>query len=204
MNASPDPSASATRSIPPASDPDPWVHWTYTEEEWQAFNVADEEQRQSGWRTNLAAYGVAFVLILGFCAWFSFGRDWNVRVGVRLFFTIVTPVVVIGGALLLTRQEAHLGQLLYRARQRGPREITIGPTGLREGRTFFPWRAGASRLTHVRLESGPPSVLIFRTTRPVSGTPIDYEFRVPIPAGREAEARQVVERFVQLLAPDNL
>jgi hypothetical protein len=61
-----------------------------------------------------------------------------------------------------------------------------------------------SRLTHVRLESGPPSALIFRTTRPVSGTPIDYEFRVPIPAGREAEARQVVERFVQLLAPDNL
>jgi hypothetical protein len=189
----------------PPADADPWVHWTYTEEEWQAFNVADEAQRQSGGRTNLAAYGVAFLLILGFCAWFSFGRDWNETVGVRLFFTIATPVVMVGGALLLTRQEAHLGQLLYRARQRGPREITIGPTGISEGRTFFPWRAGVSRLTHVRLDStSAPPALVFRTTRPVSGTPIDYEFRVPVPAGREAEAQQVVERFVQLLTPDNL
>jgi hypothetical protein len=187
----------------PPLDADPWVRWTYTEAEWQAFNQGDEAQRQSSWRTNLAGYGVVFVLILGFCAWFSFGRDWNESVGVRLFFTIFTPVVVVGMALYLTRQEASLGQMLARARQRGPREITIGPTGLREGRTFFPWRAGLSRLTHVRLDPGLPPVLIFRTTRPVNGTPIDYEIRVPVPAGHEAEAPQMVDRFVQLLAqPD--
>jgi hypothetical protein len=189
--------------LPPAHA-DPWVHWTYTPEEWAAFNQDDVEQRQSSWRTNLIGYGVVFVLILGFCAWFSFGRDWDESAGVRLFFTIFTPVVVVGGALLLTRQEANLGQLLYRARQRGPREITIGPTGLREGRTFFAWRTGMSRLTHVRLDPGDPPVLVFRTTRPVSGTPIDYEVRVPVPAGREAEARQVVERFVHLLSQPGL
>ena len=190
-------------ALPPA-DADPWVHWTYTEAEWQAFNVRDEEQRQSSWRTNVAAYSVAFVLILGFCAWFSFGRDWNESVEVRLFFTIATPVVMVGGALLLTRQEANLGQLLERARQRGPREITIGPTGIREGRTFFPWRSGMSRLTHVRLDAGSPPALVFRTTRPVSGTPIDYEFRVPVPAGHEAEAQQLVARFTELLTPPDL
>lgn len=186
-------------ALPPV-DTDPWVHWTYTPEEWQGFNQTDEEQRQRSWGSSVAAYGVAFFLILGFCAWFSFGRDWNEGVGVRLFFTIATPVVMVGGALLLTRREADLGRLLARARQRGPREITIGPKGIREGRTFFPWRSGLSRLTHVRLDPGYPPVLLFRTTRPVNGTPIDYEIRVPVPAGHEAEAQAVVERFVQLLA----
>lgn len=195
--------APPTPALPPAGA-NPWVHWTYTEAEWQAFNFQDEAQRQSSWRTNVAAYGVAFFIILAFCAWFSFGRDWNESVGVRLFFTIATPVVMVGGALLLTRQEVSLGQLLERARRRGPREITIGPTGIREGRTFFPWWAGMTRLTHVRLDSGSPPALVFRTTRPVNGTPIDYEFRVPVPAGREAEAQQLVARFTELLTPPDL
>jgi hypothetical protein len=185
-------------ALPPL-DADPWVHWTYTSEEWLGFNQTDEEQRQSSWGSSVAAYGVAFFLILGFCAWFSFGRDWNEDVGVRLFFTIATPVAMVGGALLLTRQEANLGRLLARARQRGPREITIGPKGIREGRTFFPWRSGMSRLTHVRLDPGDPPVLLFRTTRPVNGTPIDYEIRVPVPATHVVAAQQLVERFTQLL-----
>jgi hypothetical protein len=205
MNAASDPASSNNRpaALPPL-DTDPWVRWTYTRQEWRAFNQDDEEQWRRSWRANVVAYSLVFVLILGFCAWISFARDWNEGIEVRLFFTIFTPVVVVGMALYLTRQNVHLGQLLATARWRGPRKVTIGPRGLREGYTFFPWQAGTRRLTHVRLDPGPPPVLFFRTTRPVNGTPVDYEIRVPVPAGHEADAQQVVERFVQLLSSHSL
>jgi hypothetical protein len=177
-----------------------WVHWTYTEEEWQAWA---EHERGTAQRTYESYQRMILYSLVGILA--LAGPMIALFVAVRLAVPValVLGLSLLGGIMLLAGFTAQAGryaeaQALYRLRLHGPREAAIGP--------WMVWQAGRampllyylfSRMW-VRLTTQPPLQIRFRIQeRPNLWAKTDdvREIAVLVPQGHEAEARQLVARF---------
>jgi hypothetical protein len=162
------------------------AHWTYEEDEWAGY--ADEERR-----ARIADHQAPFLVAAG----------WAVLFG-ALFWLLdreagwVVALVMLGLIVLLAAV-AFGGPYLGRLRRRhGLGEAWLAPTAVYWG-TLLQWGRGDSRLEGVEwleAEGDVPPRLCFAVSSLSRVGRQTYHLRVPVPRGREEEARTLVKRFV--------
>ncbi len=179
-----------------AAQPEWWVDWHYTEEEWQRWRAADWARTRHIYRrwqlVELAVWGfLAAVMFILFLTG-SFATSWP-------FLLLLTWVLGVGlGAnwIFWLCGPYAKAKRLYTLRQQGPREIAITPLWLWQVGEGTPLMRADRVLNGVYLRGEHPAVLTFRLADMLRRSTI-YEVRVPVPAGGEADAHQLVERFRQ-------
>lgn len=153
------------------------ARWTYAEDEWREFTRAEWKRRA------VEAGTMAGVLLLvGYCSGRGGGDE-----GVAMMSAATVVAVAVGGGLLAS---AHFAR---RANRAAPGEAIITPTAVVLNGKYHVLRNETYSFQGVRydMEAKPPLLefsISWSTRKGHSGEKI----RVPVPAGREAEAREVV------------
>jgi hypothetical protein len=172
------------------------AHWTYTREEWLAFAESEWEHRCRevrqyprlgliiGGLTGLILGGEAgYVLVTGVLATVLGALAGLVVVGL-----LSALVGWLGG-----RAVRYAGWCTYKRMQDRIGETYIGMEAAYCGECYWSWTAMNFRLMGMELTPGRPAVLVFklRVYMGRSGYAL-YNYRTPVPQGREEEARQVL------------
>jgi hypothetical protein len=153
------------------------ARWTYAADEWREFTRAEWKRRT----IEAGAVG-GLLLLVGYCSGRGGGDE-----GVAVMTAATTVAVAVGGGLLA---RAHFAR---QANQSAPGEAIITPTAVVLNGKYHVLRNETYSFQGVRYDLGakPPLLefsISWRTRQGQTGEKI----RVPVPAGREAEARQVV------------
>jgi len=188
-------SRSVSRRLKRFRDGDYLAHWTYTEEEWREFVEADWERRRRDARQAPWA-GLVLGGLIGFI------------LRVPIDHTLVPGVGGALGALAGGAAVAFLGALLgwlggWAVRAAGRRRYqrmrqTVGETYIGRDAAYcdglyWSWSMPGVRPARLELAPGRPAVLVFtlRVNTGQSGY-TTYQYRAPVPHGREGEARRVL------------
>jgi hypothetical protein len=159
------------------------ARWTYTEAEWRAFAGGETQRQASGRRTLLWIVG-AFMLIATLV---TAARDRRAAVFVG---------AVLFGTWILCFIAATISMRAYRKNEKGPTpEARVSGDGVLLGVEFHAWRGWGARLERCALHEGPPPQLEFVYSTPQRYSRQETSVRVPIPAGREADAAAVVRQL---------
>jgi hypothetical protein len=170
-------------SEPAAPLPAPVLaHWTYEPGEWSAYASREVAHRSSE----------AFWIFVGFVmlgtvmlAWQTSG-DWTASFGLSLLLG-----AIIGGGKWLIARSQHQGNV---ATPCG--EVVITPTAV-----LMNGRYGVLQDHHFRflgariLEDERPQILLLTIDWPTRSGRVSDTYRIPIPAGREDEARVVAQEL---------
>ncbi len=156
------------------------AHWVYQPGEWSSYAGGEVNRRTGEW----IGVGVA-VLIVGLVSSTGGGQEgWTM-----LASAVFVAVVIVAGGLLMTRH-AH------RSNVSGPGEAIITPSAILINGRYHVLSNDTYRLEGVRFdEAAHPPQLDFTVAWSTRSGPARDHLRVPVPAGREAEARQVAAGF---------
>jgi hypothetical protein len=203
---------SYVRAVRAAAQQPRWLCWRYTPAEWQFFD-------DTMWASNLSSLRKLVLWELLFFGLLALGSvAVVVQMGVGLFaclFFCVALAVGIVVALIFLRNAYRRLSDAHQRRQHDPPEICIGPLAVflpgqaiaLAGATLQPptlhWdplMLGMDVLQDVRLAGEIPRQVVRFLGRPIhprapGGLGRLLVVEVPVPHGREAEARQLVERF---------
>lgn len=160
------------------------AHWAYEPDVWRRFSEAE-------WRRSLRlapAFGLLFASLFGIFSlvmWLS-GKASPAAVATAAGGGIGLGAVVCLGMILR-------GWFARRRALRGPGEVYIGPEALYANGAYHTWTGMGLGLERIDLAAGDPPVLTFI----IKSGRNSKEVRIPVPAGREDEARA----FTRALGP---
>jgi hypothetical protein len=156
------------------------AHWTYAADEWTSY--IDTEQVRIK-HDNWFLFGVIAVLV-------------GVIAILALIFKHDAWLVILGAAAVILLLAAISTQLAVKSTSRNlrkqPAEVYIGRSGALLGHRFHYWELSKSFLGAAKYQEGPPPVLQLEYSTPNGRGQNEYSARIPIPRGREEEARQVI------------
>jgi hypothetical protein len=161
------------------------AHWTYPEAEWRAFAGSEHQRQGHARRTLLTVTAVVMVIVTaGYMV-----RD--PRAG-RFIGIVMAAVWVV--CWLVSR--VSLNAEASADASTAP-EVRIGRNGLLLGREFHQWRGWGNSLRSCTLCAGPPACLEIVYLVPSGNAALLRPecVRIPVPAGREAEAGQLCQRL---------
>ncbi len=169
-----------------------WATWEYGPDEWAAFDARESAHVQRDLRSALRAEGV----LIGLAAVAAVVANYLGTV----FQCATTPLLLFAGGLvvLVTAAYVHTREELaeeHRARRRGPRFVVITPLGVEIAGIYLPFVGLRRQLLRVYVRGDDPQVLRFRVAPYGALAGQQPEIWVPIPQGREAEARELAARF---------
>lgn len=159
------------------------ARWSYTEAEWKEFSGVEVVRQSAGLRWLLGI--TAFFMVVATIGKMSEDRRAGLFVGGTLLVVWILCWLV-GRATVRKFQRRAAGPAL---------EVRIGRDAMVVGDELHVWRGWGHLLHSCAVIEGPPRQLKIvysvqsRHSRPIT------EVHVPVPAGREAEAAQVVERL---------
>jgi len=168
---------------PAAPPPAPVLaHWTYTPEEWGAYT-----RREIKYRNREAFWiFVGFVMLASVMLVWQESADWGTSFAVAL----VVGALMGGGKWLIART-AHERNV---ATPRG--EVVISPTALLMNGTYQVIQDHHFRFRSARvIEDERPQILEIGIEWPTRSGTATEEYRIPIPAGREEEARAIAHEL---------
>ena len=204
------------RAVRAAAQESTWVCWHYSAEEWWQFD-------RSAWQYSIrrmrsvALWGCLLVLLLG---WGSFSMTQHPNPAWWEFaFVGVAVTVAIAGVQIFVREIYVGSKAAQHARHMGPREICIGPLAVVQPGQTLPltgysvqlppnfWdllKGGIDVLQNVAIQEGKPAWIVFygRRIQARGGLGRRIMVEVPIPAGHEDEAIQLVQRFHTTILAD--
>lgn len=161
------------------------VRWTYAEAEWRAF-AGEETRQQAGSKRMLLGFTAVFMAIVTL-AFIARDRQAGLFVGAVLF--------VAWGLCWMVARASVRAQARH---EKGPMpEVRIGRDGLLVGDELHDWHGWGATLQECALRDGPPPLLEF-TYAMISGNATvrrSESVRVPVPAGKEAEAREIIRQL---------
>jgi hypothetical protein len=174
-----------------------WVHWRYSEAEWQAWIEAEREQtggRRVRQRAFLGGMCVLLAVVISVGLLIGGGPTITNLFGIGMLWFVATPVALIlfFDVVYYARQAPRM----YARQQRALREVAINPWWVWQGGEFTPLLRAAQNRLHVRLIPHPWR-LHFRVEE------FDWRLRtvirrdvtVLVPQGQEAAAQHLVTRF---------
>jgi hypothetical protein len=174
--------AAAPQAAPATADAEVLAHWTYAPDEWSEYT-----RRDLSFRKGEALWIGLGVLLLGTLLLVNReNTPYGIAIGVSAF---------VGGAIyvgrLLQARSAHAAN----AATRGG-EVIISPHAVLLNGRYHVLQDDRFHFGGVRLldEDGPP-VLEFTVTWMTRGGPTNEQVYVPVPRGREAEARALAASF---------
>jgi hypothetical protein len=177
--------AARARSADPAAPlPAPvMAHWTYEPGEWSTFAT-----REVAHRGGEAFWMFVGVVVIGtlMLAWDT--GDWLTSFGLALLLG-----AIIGGGKWLIARSAHTQNV---ATSRG--EVVITPTAVLMNGRYEVLHDHHFRFlgAHI-LEDEQPRILALSVDWPTRSGRVSETYRIPIPAGREDEARKVAQELVE-------
>jgi hypothetical protein len=160
------------------------AHWTFRPEEWSTFAAAEWARTQKTARWMPLWLGlVGGAVGLGLLA---------AGAGVVVLAVSTLAGTALGwgvGRLLLSRGE--------RARDARPAkpEVYVGPEAAVVDGKYIHWTGYGVRLVGLTMVGGDPPVLEFEVRTSSGESTTTHTHRVPVPAGREEEAEQVMEHL---------
>lgn len=166
------------------------ARWHYDPSEWRRF-VERDFQRQK--RRRLKRFALLAVVVIAFSAMVAF-LDEEARL---LGLGIAIAVLPVAGALLVI-----LPRRVYRRRLEQPGEALISADGIRLAGSYHIWNQPGYRLNGASLAEGDPPALCFAIGYRTKHGWQEYELHVPVPAGREGEALQILARFAPPGSPE--
>jgi hypothetical protein len=160
------------------------ARWPLTATEWARFS-----SRESARAKRLARIMFPAVLIpLAALLLWPFLRGGIQRTGATLLVPLgVVALVALVMWLVLFLPVRHL--------RTAAGEVCVSRDGVLMCGRFTSWHMMGGRLTHVKLEEGEPSVVVFGWLQPGAGnrgSALPKSLRVPVPRGREDEALRLV------------
>ena len=178
-DAAPSAAAPASPATLPSGEP-VLAHWTYAAGEWKTYMAAEWKRRLwEGAFLGPAMAGIAWTILRN-------QPEMNVpmvALGVGVFFFLVP---------LLRAMAAR------KTDPSGPAEAIITPTAVLLDGEYHVLEDGRTRFGGVQLtELGKVQVLEFTVKRPSRGGMASEHLRIPVPAGRRAEAEAIVQTFAR-------
>lgn len=206
------------RAVRAAAQESRWVCWVYDVQEWQLLARDLEESRRLRLRGVLIR-GILFTLLLGVCS--SAAMLNHASPGLLELALVITGVSCAAAFVrIIVGQLYNSNQAAQQALQQGSRQICIGPLAV-----FLPGQSlalggysvqgatiggsGIDVLEGVAVQDGTPVKLVF-TGRKLGGIGMRGSLTlgapmfidVPIPAGHETEAAELVKRFQTMILED--
>ena len=165
------------------SDKNPLARWTYSDAEWRAFTEADYKiDRKNRWI--LAGIISAFAIFFGILFAII-----DPEAGIYVLFVMLGLIVLVSITAFLTSQQN------YRRNVRHKGETLIASDGLILNGQLHAWNVVGSKLERVDYMEGTPSMIEFEYSAVSRNGRDSYTVRVPIPAGQEKSARDIVQFF---------
>ena len=162
------------------------AHWTYQPAEWQSY--ADSEfHEQTELNKGLLWVIAAWALFFGGLCWLI-DRD-----GGRFVLFLMVGLI-----LLLATVAFGLPRLRYLRQRRGPGDAWITPTAIYFDGNLLNWNSWGTRLESVGWrdpKGNVPALLEFMVSYIARTGRQSQTLRIPVPSGREAEARTVLSQF---------
>jgi len=159
------------------------AHWIYTPEEWHAY-----AGRELAFRTREALGMGAATLVLGTLVIGVLEGEWG---------TAAIISAAVGAFIALLRWMAAFAA--WRRNRAAPAsDVIIGPNALLVNRRYDTIHDGNVRFRGARvLASGRPAILEITIMVPGKYRHTPEEYRIPVPAGREEEARAVARQLAE-------
>jgi hypothetical protein len=161
------------------------AHWTYSPEEWARYTEAEHGRDKT-------AKIILFCVISGFALFFGvlfliFGG----KAGVIVSLVMLGLIAIIGVTAALSIVLAHL------ANRGGAGEVTIARTGVYLNKALHNWNMIGANLDCVEVVQGESPLLVFSYSYPARHGRQRTDLRVPVPAGKEEEARRLEAFFTR-------
>ena len=166
------------------------AHWKYGPAEWQSF-AEKEYAREKTDKRNLFLLVAAICLVVGVVFTISHPDGGLVVLGVLGGLLVIIAIV----AITTTRYD-------YWMNKKYLGEAFITPDGVYLNRQLHLFRGWGASLDGVYYNEE-EKFLAFQYSTPNRNGRSDYTLRVPVPAGKEQEARQVLSSFQKEGAPDS-
>lgn len=152
-------------------------------EMWATWQLSDDEYHnhvRAEWRRDVSMAAGILAIVFAVIAFAAVESGDPKSVMLTIIVALVTVAIPLA-----------MGLPTWHANER-TRVVRIGANGVEAMGHYVPLRGAGRGLEAVALRSGDPSLLVFRT---YVNNRRSYEVRVPIPADRMDEARQIMERF---------
>ena len=164
------------------------ARWSYSPDEWQQYAGEEYKRERSGKQTLFIVIAVIAVVI-------------------GLIFVVVDRteaglwvLAAMAGLIALIAFVAYFTSWYnYRQNLKYPGEVLIAPNGAYFSRQLHLWDSLGARLVRVELKEQKQSYIEFVYEAPTRTGMQEYEARVPVPLGKEKEARELVEKFDAIL-----
>lgn len=163
------------------------AHWTYPAETWRSFVGEDDtRERRAKWQVFAI---IAFWCVLFAVAFPLFDPEdgWWVSVVMGGVLVVLALVIVVGSSIRARRLA------------RNAPEARIGPDGLLLAGELHLWRGWGARLEGVDVVTGHPPCLEITYSTPAKNQRQVNTVRVPVPAGKDAEAAEVAARLLETM-----
>lgn len=155
------------------------AHWTYEAGEWGAYTQGESKRK----KTEAIVLGVAVFLVSVLIGGKGEEGEAMMQAGAMV------GIMLVAGGLLLNRSSEQ-------ANRSGPGEAIISPSAILLNGQYHVLRNETYRFEGVRYEQhSQPPVLEFKVAWSTRHGPSSERVRIPVPAGREEEAREVVAAF---------
>jgi hypothetical protein len=160
------------------------ARWTYPAEEWASF-VGEDDQRERGAKWKMFAI-VAFWCVLFGIAFPIFDPEdgWWVTVVMFGLMAVIVVVILVGSAARTRNLARHAP------------EARIGEDGLLLAGELHLWRGWRARLEGVDVVTGHPPCLEITYSTPAKNQRQINTVRVPVPAGKDAEAAEIAAQLI--------
>lgn len=161
------------------------AHWSYDAETWRSFLRSDEVRERTD-KGNLLRL-IGFVMFFEGLLFLLIFRDFGAQIVVVIFFALW---------LLLAFLATVMPKYQHACRLSAVAEAFISKRGLVFAGELHSWVVGRTRLDDLTLvENSSPAYLEFSYSSPGRFTRIVTSVRVPIPSGREQEAKNLVSKL---------
>jgi hypothetical protein len=159
------------------------AHWTYSQDEWQQF-TEEEYKRQKAGNKGLFIIIAAISLVIGII-FFIIDHD----AGKWVFLTMVGVVALIGFVAWFTAFYNHWQN------KNSLGEVYFTPDAVYLNRQLHDFKSLDAKLENVALKGKLHPYIEFVYSAPTRAGRQDYQARVPIPQGKDAEARELVGKY---------
>jgi hypothetical protein len=176
-----------------AVEASPWVHWTYTPEQWRRWTDLEVQRRALApdesfqwardWKKGVPIAVTTIVVPLLFV-----GESW----AVRLTFVAVVGALLVAGVALAKEGDRRAPQSLRRKMTNADPEVFFGEDGLFADGDFTPWLSAGVYLQAASIDERQPRSLALRFLKIVAGAgslqPVHMEVNLPLPTAAAVTA----------------
>lgn len=173
------------------------ARWTYFDTEWSAFTELDyridKKQKYKGcWWLTVYFIFVTVILVL------VYPNDENASTKYFLISIFPSMVILIWLVTLITLR------LSYRHNKQIKGESIIASDALMFNGKTYAWNTPDKELIDVKYSEGQPPMLEFKYGKMVRRARSRYTVRVPVPYGKEENARDIIQFFTDALRPSGV